>query len=375
MAVAHLIYDAPEHNADLFYITGFWAPDAYIYINVRNEKFLFLSDLEIDRGRKEAAVDRVMSINPYLGRAKKKKGRRPAQADVIGEILKDLRVRKLIAHRRTSFDIVDSLRKKGVSVKAGPYPFYPERLIKTREERRYIEQSQRAVFAAMRLARDVLRASRIKGKRLVHRGSTLTSERMRTMVESFLLERGFEAHESIISCGRQSIDPHEIGSGPLRPNTSIIVDVFPRSKKTFFFGDATRTFCKGRAPAKLREMYEVVKEGQSLALGMVRAGAVGNKIHERVLEFFEGRGYPTGVRREHNVGFFHGTGHGIGLEVHEEPVRINQSEFRLRKGHVTSVEPGLYYPDIGGVRIEDLVYVTKRGCDILAGFPKKLEIR
>lgn len=374
MTVAHFIYDAPEHNADLYYATEFRAPDAFIYMKARGEKYLVLSDLEIDRGRREAQVDEVLSINLYVERAKRRK-RRPGQADVIGEILKDLRIKKLIAHRKTSFALVDALRKKGFSVEAGTYPFYPERHIKTREERRYIEQSQRAVFAAIRLARDVLRASRIKGRRLKYRGATLTSEGLRTMMEAFLLEKGFEAHDTIVTCGRQSIDPHEIGSGPLKPHTSIIVDVFPRSNKTFFFGDATRTFCKGRAPEKLKEMYAVVRKGQEMALRMVKDGVLGNKIHNAILKFFEDQGYPTGARRGHNVGFFHGTGHGIGLEVHEEPVRINQSEFRLKKGHVTSVEPGLYYPEIGGVRIEDLVYVKKRDCEILAGFPKQLEIR
>jgi len=373
MAVAHFIYDVPEHNADLYYATGFRAPDAFIYIRDRGRKYLVMNDLEIDRARKEASVDRVLSINAFVKRAKRR-ARRPGKAEVIHEILKELRIKKLCAHRRTSFELVDALRRKGHSVEAGPYPFYPERLLKTREERRCIEQSQRAVYAAMRMAQGVLKASRIKGRRLVYRGSTLTSGALRTMIESFLLERGFQASDTIVSCGRQSVDPHDIGHGPLKPHASIIVDIFPRSNRTFYFGDATRTFCRGQAPAKLKEMYGVVKRAQEMALRMVRDGVMGNRIHGEILKFFEGHGYPTGERRGHNQGFFHGTGHGIGLEIHEEPVRVNQSEFRLRKGHVVSVEPGLYYTDVGGVRIEDLVYVTKRGCDILAGFPKQLEI-
>ena len=121
-------------------------------------------------------------------------------------------------------------------------------------------------------------------------------------------------------------------------------------------------------------MYAVVKKGQELGLKMVKDGASGGRIHGAITDYFEREGFPTGVNRGRNAGFFHGTGHGIGLEVHEEPVRINQGDYRLRKGNVVSVEPGLYYEGIGGVRIEDLVYVTKRGCDLLAGFPKQLEI-
>jgi Xaa-Pro aminopeptidase len=374
MTVAHFIYDTPEHNADLYYATEFRAPDAFIYMKARGKKYLVLSDLEIDRARKEAAVDRVLSINPFVERAKRRM-KRPGKADVINEILKEVRVKKILAHRRTSFALADALRKKGCGVKAGPDPFYPERLIKGREERGYIEQSQRATFAAIRLARDILKASRIKGRRLVYRGATLTSERLKTMMEAFLLERGFHAADTIVSSGRHALDPHDVGSGPLRPHSSIIVDIFPRSNRTFYFGDATRTFCRGRAPARLKEMYAVVKKGQELGLKMVKEGAQGGRIHRAITDYFANEGYPTEMRSGRNVGFFHGTGHGIGLEVHEEPVRISQNDFRLKKGYVMSVEPGLYYAGIGGVRIEDLVYVTKRGCDILAGFPKKLEIR
>jgi Xaa-Pro aminopeptidase len=343
-------------------------------MKARGKKYLVLSDLEIDRARKEAAVDRVLSINPFVERAKRRM-KRPGKADVINEILKEVRVKKILAHRRTSFALADALRKKGCGVKAGPDPFYPERLIKGREERGYIEQSQRATFAAIRLARDILKASRIKGRRLVYRGATLTSERLKTMMEAFLLERGFHAADTIVSSGRHALDPHDVGSGPLRPHSSIIVDIFPRSNRTFYFGDATRTFCRGRAPARLKEMYAVVKKGQELGLKMVKEGAQGGRIHRAITDYFANEGYPTEMRSGRNVGFFHGTGHGIGLEVHEEPVRISQNDFRLKKGYVMSVEPGLYYAGIGGVRIEDLVYVTKRGCDILAGFPKKLEIR
>lgn len=373
MTVAHFIYDTPEHNADLYYATCFRAPDAFIYMKAGGKKYLVLSDLEIDRARKEAAVDRVLSINPFIDRAKRRI-RRPGKADVIHEIFRQMRVKKILAHRRTSFALVDALRKKGHGVNAGPDPFYPERLVKGREERRHIEQSQRATFAAIRLARDVLRASRIKGRRLIYRGTTLTSERLKTMMEAFLLERGFHAADTIVSCGRHALDPHDVGSGPLRPHSSIIVDVFPRSNKTFYFGDATRTFCRGRAPARLKRMHAVVRRGQELGLRMVKAGALGSKIHRAITDYFESEGFPTGMNHGRNEGFFHGTGHGIGLEVHEEPVRINQGDYRLKAGNVTSFEPGLYYEGIGGVRIEDLLYVTKRGCEVLSGFPKQLEI-
>ncbi len=373
MPVARFIYDISEKNADLYYATRFRAPDAFVYFSYRGEKYAVMTDLEIDRAKKESIVDHVLSINPYVERAEKRT-RRISQADVIHEVLKEKRIKKLIVPKETSFALVDALRKRGYSIKSGPNPFYEERLIKTKEEVRHIETTQRAVFAAMGMARDVLKASRIKGRRLIFRGKVLTSEMLKTMIQVFLLEHGYTAADTIVACGRHAIDPHDHGSGPLMPNNSIIIDIYPHSNKTYYFGDATRTYCRGRAPDKLKEMYGVVRQAQEMGVKMVKAGMNGKKIHTAIHKFFEDEGYPTSVKRGHNQGFFHGTGHGIGLEIHEEPVRINQRNFILKKGHVTSVEPGLYYSDIGGVRIEDLVCVTGTGCKVLAKFPKQLEI-
>jgi len=237
-----------------------------------------------------------------------------------------------------------------------------------------ILESQRALFLAMRMAQGVLAKSRIKGRRLVFEGRTLTSERLRTMINVFLLERGYSSTDTIVSCGRHAVDPHDKGSGPLAPHSSIIVDIFPRSLTTYYFGDATRTFCRGRAPDALKRMYFAVKSAQELGIGMVREGVNGRRIHEAIHRFFDEVGYPTRVRGGRNEGFFHGTGHGIGLEVHEEPARITAADYVLKRGNVMSVEPGLYYPGVGGVRIEDLVHVTKSGCEVLGKFPKRLEI-
>ncbi|MFH1829387.1 MAG: M24 family metallopeptidase, partial [Pseudomonadota bacterium] len=269
MTVAQLIYDISEKNADLYYSTRFRAPDAFIYFKLRGEKYALMTDLEIDRAKTESIIDHVLSINPYIERAQKHT-KKPTLADVIHEALKEKRVKKLVVPKETSFALVDVLRKKGYSIKSGPNPFYEERLLKTKEEVRYIEASQRAVYAAMGMAHDVLKASRIKGRRLIYRGNTLTSEMLRTMIEVFLLERGFSVSQTIVACGKHAIDPHERGSGPLMPHTSIIIDIYPHSNKTFYFGDATRTFCRGRAPDKLKEMYGIVKEAQAMGVAMVK---------------------------------------------------------------------------------------------------------
>ncbi|MDO8494054.1 MAG: M24 family metallopeptidase, partial [Deltaproteobacteria bacterium] len=178
----------------------------------------------------------------------------------------------------------------------------------------------------------------------------------------------------IIAGGEQGCDPHCIGSGPLKPHEAIIVDIFPRSDQSRFFGDATRTFCKGKATPELKRQYIAVKTAQEMAIKMIRASANGKKIYQAVVKFFEKTGYLTQVINGVKQGFIHGVGHGIGLQIHEEPVRINKSDFILKKGNVLTVEPGLYYLKTGGVRIEDIVYVTTSGCEVFPSYPKNLEI-
>ena len=151
----------------------------------------------------------------------------------------------------------------------------------------------------------------------------------------------------------------------------IMLDIFPRDPKSGYWGDMTRTVVRGRASDAQRKLWETVKEGQELALREIKAGIDGMKIHKAIQALFKKRGYPTEVRKGKNVGFFHGTGHGLGLEIHEYP---RLQKVILKDRQVVTVEPGLYYPGLGGVRHEDVVVVTKTGCKILSRFPKQLEI-
>lgn len=371
---ACLIFDYPDKNADLFYATGFRCPDPLIFFENDGKKYMVMSDLEIDRAKRESRADSVLSLRVYSEKAAKRTGKPAGQLDVINEIFTEQGIRGVCVPKTTSFTLVDGLRGLGYTVESGPEPFYSQRYSKTAEEKKIITDSQKVVFASIRMARDVLAASKIKGRRLLYKGKALTSETLRTMINVFLLEKGFMASDTIVSCGLHAIDPHDAGSGPLFANESIIIDVFPRSIKTSYCGDATRTFCRGRASDALKKMYATVKEGQELGISMIKADIPGKSVHEAIHAFFKARGYVTGEKDGRQQGFFHGTGHSIGLEVHEEPARINFSDYILRVGNVMSVEPGLYYKDIGGVRIEDLVYITKTSCEVLSKFPKQLEI-
>lgn len=373
MRTADLIIDSTERNVDLYYATGFTAPDPIIYFKIGNKKYLMLSDLEIDRGKKTSSVGEVLSLSQYMKKASHEKN----NADMLDATifaLKERAIKEVVVPRSMNFVLVDLLRDKGFKVTAGPAPFYPERLQKKEKELKYIIDAQKVVFSAMKLAENMIRSSTTKKNTLFLDGKPLTSERVRSDIHLYLLAKGFVAPAgTIVACGKGSIDPHNLGTGNLEPNRSIIVDIFPRSTKTLYFGDATRTFCKGQAPVELKKMYNVVKTAQIEAIGKVRAGVNARTIHEGIVSCFEKNGYITGEKDGRLQGFFHTTGHGIGLECHEG-LRISPADNILKEGQVYSIEPGLYYSKIGGVRIEDLVYVTKTGCKVLAGYPKKLEI-
>jgi Xaa-Pro aminopeptidase len=160
----------------------------------------------------------------------------------------------------------------------------------------------------------------------------------------------------------------------LRAHEPIIIDIFPRSQKTGYFGDITRTVVKGRASEAVRKLYYTVARAQDVAFGKMELGAPGADVHNAVKEFFDAEGYKTGRRNGRMQGFFHGTGHGLGLEVHETPRVSANSNDLLRAGHVVTVEPGLYYLELGGVRLEDVAYITGDSPQNLTKFEKVLEV-
>lgn len=191
-------------------------------------------------------------------------------------------------------------------------------------------------------------------------------------MEIAVVRAGGEARgDTIVAGGEMACDPHERGSGPLLANQLIIMDIFPRDSRSGYFGDLTRTVVRGTAGEAQRRLWETCLSGQQRAFQALKPGANGAKIHEDVKAFFASSGYPTEVRGGRWRGFFHGTGHGLGLEIHEEP-RFAATTFR--PGQVFTVEPGIYWPGIGGVRHEDVFVITEAGHELISDFPKQLEI-
>ena len=190
-----------------------------------------------------------------------------------------------------------------------------------------------------------------------------------------MAEGGQAGGTTIVAGGNQACDPHDRGSGPLRPNELIIIDIFPRVTKTGYFGDMTRTYLRGRASDAQRRLVATVGAAQKAALRTISAGVDTRVVHEEVVTTFTAAGCQTRHTKTGSVGFFHGTGHGLGLAVHEAPRISGSIAMPLKKGAVVTVEPGLYYPEIGGCRIEDVVQVTTRAPLFLSKHPYDWEFR
>jgi Xaa-Pro aminopeptidase len=372
-ADARLIIAASERDANLFYATRFLAPDPFVFLWHGAEKILLMSDLELDRSRAQAAVDAVLPIRLYEDRAKTSGMERPTPIDALWELLQEREIKSLLVPGSFPVEHADRLRERGLTLRVKPEPFFEERLTKSPAEIQAIAQAMRRTEAAMEGAISAIREAEVRDGLLWWQGGILTSETIKRLIARQLLDDGLIAENTIVACGDDGCDPHNRGGGPLRAEQSIIIDIFPRDSESQYFADITRTVVKGQAPETLRRMYRAVLAGQECAFRLIREGAEGEAIHREVQQTLEGCGFQTGEVNGRMQGFFHGTGHGLGLDIHEPP-RISKVKATLRSGNVVTVEPGLYYPGVGGVRIEDVAVVTETGCENLTKYPKELEV-
>src|SRR5437660_167206 len=367
-----LIVAASENDADMLYATRFFAPDPFIFLEQNGKRTLVLSDLEIDRGRRQAEADEFVSFNKLEREVQDKDRHAPPYEKVLAHFLRKRGVRSTIVPANFPLGYAQELAANKIRLRATNGLFWPKREAKSEKEVEMMGRALRITEQGLKRAIEVLKASKPgAGKRLRWNGKTLTSEVLRAEIDSAILRAGGAPAGTIVAGGDQACDPHERGYGPLYADSLTILDIFPRDAKTGYFGDMTRTVLRGRASEAQRKLWDTVKAGQALALKRIKAGVDGMTIHRSIQEFFGKRGFPTEVRRGRSVGFFHGTGHGLGLEIHEHP---RLQKVVLKERQVVTVEPGLYYPGLGGVRLEDVVLVTKTGCKILSRFPKQLEI-
>jgi Xaa-Pro aminopeptidase len=371
---ARLIIASSHTSADLLYATRFFVPDEIIWLALGRKTHAVFSPLEIDRARSSARVGRIYAWDRLEAEWKKahpEEGK-AGLATLAVFLLRKLGVAKVEVPGTFPLLYAEVLRRAGIAVVPCAGFFFPEREIKTPDEVKHITRAQRQAEVGMRRGWEVLRASRAgRDGKLRWGNAVLTSDCLRAEIDSAVLRAGGIPADTIVAGGVQACDPHERGSGPLKKGETIILDIFPRDAKSGYYGDLTRTVVKGRATEAARRLYQTVLAGQKKALKEMGAGVDGGGLHRSLQEDFAKKGYPTCQRKGRWVGFFHGTGHCLGLELHEPP---RFAAGPLKAGQVITVEPGLYDPEIGGVRIEDLVWVRPKGIQNLTRIPKTLEI-
>ncbi len=367
-----LIIASGEASYDLFYRTRFLTPDPVLYIETPAARTLFLSDLEVDRGQKQATVDQVVPTRTFEERLREA-GKRATLPAIAALFLKDNHIDRVL----TPFDLASgyarALEAEGIEVVVDRGELYPERSLKTPAEIRWVRETQEGVEESLHIALNLLRRAEIREGLLWLDGEYLTSERVKSCLKQEMLARNLLARHTIVAGGEQACDPHMEGSGPLPAHLPIVFDIFPSHEETRYFSDMTRTFFKGSVSPELLRNYQAVLDAQNKAIDLAGPGIDSKILHEAVVTHFDQMGYHTGLRPDGRMeGFFHGTGHGVGLEIHEAP-RVGRSGEILAPGHIITVEPGLYYPGTGGIRIEDMLAITQTGADNLTTFPKDLK--
>jgi Xaa-Pro aminopeptidase len=363
-AKAYVAYGSSV-DADLRYLTRFRTSDPVPYVKLLGEPGkIIVSQMEYGRAARESIAVPVTRAEAGLTEIlKEEKNRWRAYARMIaglagGDILVPPQFPVALARELEAFSRVIVDEDTVLSIRA----------VKSDDEIAAIARVQEATEAAMGGAISSIRSAKVK-KGLLYRGGTpLTSEMLRKEVAMTLLGRGCRAVDTIISCGEDAAIPHVRGSGPLREGASIILDIFPQDDETGYTADMSRTVVKGEPSPGIRDMFEAVLGAQELAAGLVRPGATGAEVHGKVVDYFRERGYESNTK-----GFIHNLGHGVGLEVHELPT-LGPAGGELAAGNVLTLEPGLYEPGVGGVRLEDLGVVTPDGFRDLTRLPKELRV-
>jgi Xaa-Pro aminopeptidase len=370
MKKADLIYADSEHSADLLYACGFRAPDAFIYFADNREKGVILSALERDRGEKECHQD----IAVY-GTEDFSEGIENGTAAVIMSLARKRNISEFRVPSDFPLGLADYLRETGLVVMPEQGSFFPQRKFKSNDEAADIEHALEITEQGMYRAMEILSEATVNNQGILEwKHGELTSDILRSEINIALIRGGAMPDATIVACGLQAAEPHNLGSGPLYAGKSIIIDIFPRVIETGYWGDLTRTFVKGKAPAIVKKAFDAVLEARESAKEMIKPGANCAEIHIAANKILEKHGFLTGRQDGRNFGFFHGLGHSVGLEIHEEPRLSPRCDHKLIGGEVLTVEPGVYYPEWGGIRLEDMVFVTSDGCKCLTGIETFLEI-
>jgi Xaa-Pro aminopeptidase len=370
-----LIYADSMRSPEMRHEVPVPIPDPFLYLERDGVRHAVVTAFEISR-IEPLGIDthplEQFGIDDLLAQGLR---RHEALMQTLVRAVGELGVTEALVPYDFPIELADRLRAAGIELKPDREHFSRRRRVKTRTELEGIRKAQRGTEAGMAAARDMLRSAQSANGVLQLDGEPLTSERIKTRITEVFNEHDLVSDEMIVAHGGQAASGHDMGSGQIAPGEAVVIDLFPRDRETGCYADMTRTFVVGEIPDELAEYHRLVHEALQRSLGAVKAGEEGRKVFELVCDVFHAAGYPTQLSKQPGEvlasGFFHGLGHGVGLEVHEAP-SLARDPSTLVAGDVVTLEPGLYREGWGGVRLEDLVLVTEDGAENLTDFPYDL---
>jgi Xaa-Pro aminopeptidase len=368
MTAPLLLHADTERSADLFHAIPFTIIDPFMYVEWEDRRAAVISVLDGDKVR-EAGIE-VFDPSRFGNDELLSQGLSRLEVDIQVTVraCRDLGIEEAVVPPEFPVAYADALRAGGIELDVDAERFALRRRIKTRAQLDGIRRAQKAADAAMAEAAKLLHAL----------PEGLSCERVRAAMIDVCDELGCDLPpDVIVSHGPQSAVGHESGFGEIKAGEPVVVDIWPRDRRSRCWADMTRTFVAGggEPSEELRTFWELSRESLRAVTRMVRAGADCRAIYDASCEPFEAAGQKTQRTKEPGKplqeGYYHGLGHGVGLEVHERP-GLGRSPDTLMAGDVITLEPGCYRPGFGGVRLEDIVVVTDDGCELLTDFPYEL---
>ena len=369
------LIEAAGDDGNQRYLSGFNAHDPFISLYTGDAVAILIGGTDYSRATKESHADAVRRHADYTAEGGESPDPKTEKYDAIIGFLREHDVSHVFVPEAFPLGTARVLEQRDVTVAVdASESLLHDRTVKTEREVVAIEKTQRATEAAMERAESILREATIDEEVLTYGGDTLTGARLKSEIETTLLREGAALQETIVACGRDSADPHGQTDGPLSPHQSILIDIFPEHIESGYHADMTRTFVKGEPSEELETLYRDVHAALEAALESLGPGVTGDTVCQEIHDMFRAAGHQTVLDDDGiDAGALHSGGHGVGLEVHELPsVRPGGAAFEV--GNVITIEPGLYYPDIGGVRLEDLVEITETGYNNLTDFSTQLVI-
>ena len=372
-----LMYGDTMRSPELRHEVPVAIPDPFLYAEREGRRVVVLHSLEIPRVREEAPDLEIVPLEQLGSDELFSQGLKGWEItlELALRACRELGIESAAVPESFPVGHADHLRANGIELTIERDLFEDRRRAKNETELRGIRNAQKACEAALDASRELLRRAQANGGGLEVDGKPLTSERLKRVIEEVFADHDVEGGDMIVSHGPQTAVGHEMGSGQIAPNEPIVFDLFPRDKATGCYADMTRTYVVGEPSDEVKEWHRLVKEALDTSTAGVKPGVNGRKLYEQVCDIFQQAGYKTQLNKEPGEvledGFFHGLGHGVGLEVHELPT-MGRVGHDLVAGDVVTVEPGLYRSGYGGLRLEDLVLVTENGYEVITDYPYDL---